>query len=82
MPVIEVDFKNKCLFCNREATKLCDKVTGEYTFAGHPPKGSGLPLHNVMMCSRPICDKCATHINGMDLCPKCVKEIKAVLIQK
>jgi len=82
MPVIEVGFENKCWFCNkRPGTKLCDKVTGEITYCGHNPKGPGFPLTEIAMCSRLMCDKCATHIKGMDLCPKCVKEIKEVLIK-
>ncbi len=76
MPVVQFP-EHPCQVCHkREATRLCDKILGEFTFAGHPPKGSGLPLHNIMTCDRPICDKCAVNIGGMDLCPKCLNEIK------
>ena len=76
--------QNVCVFCKkREATLLCDKVTGVMTYAGHPPKINGVtqnwPMESIMHCSRPMCEKCATNITGMDLCPKCLKEIKAAL---
>lgn len=77
--------KNRCEFCKkREATKLCDKVKGEYRYIGHPPRINGkvdwsIPMTGIMTCDRMICDECSTNIDGMDICPKCLKEIKKVL---
>jgi len=84
MGVIELP-ENRCEFCKkREATKQCDKVVGLMRYAGHPPRINGIPdwsipMENIMTCDKLICDKCSTHITGMDVCPKCLKEIKEVL---
>jgi hypothetical protein len=81
--------EHRCQFCGREATKLCDKVKGEYRWAGHPPRSIGMCIHptraftepmtGIITCDAMICDKCATNITGMDLCPKCLKEIRLAL---
>lgn len=69
----------KCDFCKkRVASKLCDKPKGERRYAGHPPENKG-PIEELITCDAMICDKCVTHITGMDLCPKCLKEIKDFL---
>jgi hypothetical protein len=91
MPENEVDFKHKCMFCHkREATRLCDRVTGGYHFIGHPPV-EGITHQKVFFtgksegiftCDRLICDECSTYINGMDFCPKCRDEIKEFLLNK
>lgn len=71
-----------CQFCGKKATKLCDKVKGEYRWIGHPPRSVSMtrafaePMTGIITCDATICDKCATNITGMDLCPKCSKEIK------
>ena len=85
--VHNADFTSeRCFFCNKPATKLCDFVTGTLRWAGHPPRYLTGGIHNpeasisyVMTCDRPICDKCAVHINkSFDLCPKHYKEIREV----
>ena len=84
---INPDFANKkkCISCGKQATKLCDIVTGVVSWAGHPPRMNGVfqdGIENVPMewnttCDNPICDKCGVHLNEhMDICPGCVKEIK------
>lgn len=81
------DFSNKkkCISCGRQATKLCDIVTGVASWAGHPPRKNGVftdqlgevPMEWNLTCDKPICEKCATHMNEhMDICPDCIKEIK------
>lgn len=77
--------KEKCIGCGKRATKLCDIVTGQARWAGHPPRSATGGVHNpeALMewnttCDKPICDKCTTHLNEhMDICPDCVKEIKS-----
>lgn len=74
--------ENRCQFCKkREATKLCDKVKGEYSYIGHPPKINGkidmtIQMTGLRTCDKKMCDICATNISGMDLCPDCLAEIK------
>jgi len=82
MPVIETDFKNKCVFCKkRPASKLCDKPIGTWYLFGHPRKKLGFitadgPMSGVSTCDNRMCNKCATTIDGMDICPKCAKKMK------
>lgn len=77
--------KERCEFCKkREATKLCDKVKGTWSWVGHPPKINGYidtkePMDGIITCDNKICDKCATNITGMDACPSCLEEIKKAL---
>ena len=75
--------KNVCEFCKkREATLLCDKVIGVSRWVVPP---SDLPLstdERIVTCSRRICKKCATNIDGMDLCPDCLRKIKEFLSVK
>ncbi len=83
-----------CEVCHkRKATRLCDKVKGEWRFAGHPPmeweqdpydgewyrKMSDIPMSGISTCDRKMCDECATNISGMDLCPRCIKEIREAI---
>jgi hypothetical protein len=77
MNVIELP-ENVCQFCKkREATRLCDKVKGEWRWVGHPPAFvKDKRMSRLITCDAEICDKCVTNITGMDLCPKCLKEIK------
>ena len=83
--VLGADFTSeKCIFCGKLATKLCDFVLGTARWAGHPPRyitggihNSESPMSHIMTCDRPICDKCAIHINeSFDICPKHYEEIK------
>lgn len=69
------DFSNKkkCISCGKQANLLCDIVTGAWRWAGHPPKVNGvaldIPLETKTTCDKPICDKCAIHLNEhMDIC--------------
>lgn len=71
--MIEPDFSNKkkCISCGKQATKLCDIVTGIYFSCG-----SSLSAGN-LTCDNPICEKCSVHLNEhMDICPVCIKKIK------
>ena len=74
------DFSNrkKCISCGKQATKLCDIVTGVASWAGHPPRKNGVftdqlgevPMQWNLTCDKPICDKCAVSLNEyMDICP-------------
>lgn len=86
MPIITANFENKCPFCHKhEATKLCDKAVGNYRWIGHPLRsvygypGSmyyGGKTTVIITCDRIMCDKCATRIDGMDICPCCLGKIK------
>lgn len=60
--------KNPCQVCKRkESTRLCDKVIGEFRYAGHPPRTQmakgNYEMSRVVTCDRPLCDDCAIHIN-------------------
>ena len=83
MSVIELP-KNVCQICKkREATRLCDKVKGEWRYIGHPPKINGIisqkSMSGIIMCDRLLCDQCTTNITGMDFCPKCLAETKSAI---
>lgn len=78
-----LSIEERCDVCKkRKATKLCDKVISEYRYCGHPPKTSsghflpGIDLVGTITCDKKLCDRCAVHITGMDLCPDCFEEIK------
>lgn len=82
---LEVDFKNKerCISCRKQATRLCDVITGVSRYAGHPPKIDGkisnVPMESTITCDNPICDKCTIKLNEyMDICPDCYKKIQAI----
>jgi len=71
--IIEPDFSNKekCISCGKQATKLCDIVTG-HVVTTSVKMGSWNTT-----CDKPICEKCSMHLNKyMDICPDCIKEIK------
>ena len=85
--MIEGDFQNKkkCMKCGKQATKLCDIVTGTAGWAGHVPRLEGVyvsglerePMSWNLTCDNPICEKCSVHLNEyMDICPDCIKKIK------
>ncbi|SFL09928.1 hypothetical protein SAMN02983006_00181 [Halanaerobium salsuginis] len=67
--------ENRCYFCGkREATLLCDKVKGE--IRAIDVGGPGVLSSGIITCDKPICEKCATHIDGADYCPDCVEKLK------
>jgi hypothetical protein len=71
--------ENICQSCKkREATLLCDKVLGTRHYCGHPPKNNG-KMNEIITCDNKICTKCAVNIDGMDVCPGCLRKIKKVL---
>lgn len=80
----------RCVFCKKEATKLCDFPMGYLNFVGHTPKilcvydskGNEISSDILNRCSRPICDDCSTEWNGMDFCPHCVDEMKNIIIRR
>lgn len=76
---VEVDFKNKAkCICGKQATRLCDVITGVSRYAGHPPK-INVPMESTITCDNPICDKCTIKLNEyMDICPDCYKKIQAI----
>ena len=86
--MIEGDFENKkkCMKCGKQATKLCDIVTGTAGWAGHPPRYLTQGVHNPevkmgwnLTCDNPICEKCSAHLSEhMDICPTCINKIKKI----
>ncbi len=89
-----IKLEEMCEICRkRKATKLCDRIKAEWHWAGHPPaywekdeytgemyklytKG---PMSGINTCDKKLCDMCATHVIGMDLCPGCFNELKNTL---
>lgn len=63
--------KDRCEFCGREATLLCDMPRKIVSHA----RGSGFNI-TVLTCDKKICVKCATRVNGYDFCPECVQKIR------
>lgn len=70
--------ENRCHFCGREATLLCDKVKGE--IRSIDIGGPGVISSGIMTCDKPICKDCATHIDGADYCRSCIDILKKALI--
>lgn len=78
---------NKCAFCAREATLLCDFPMGYIEFAGHVPRGLRVYTEDgdeissdiLTRCSRPICDKCALKWHGVDFCPYCIRKMEEIV---
>jgi len=78
-----------CVFCGKPATKLCDFPMGyagvifdlpeeEKVFDCH---GKDITADQMVTCSRPMCDECATEWEGMDFCPNCVeKKFKEIML--
>lgn len=61
--------KQRCEFCHREATLLCDMPVGEVI--------SSVDLQpRVQTCDENLCEYCATRIGAFDFCPDCVMKIK------
>lgn len=79
--IIELS-KEICEVCKKRPAKwLCDRVKGEFRHAGHPPKVNGIidfskPMSGLITCDTKLCNKCVKHIDGMDICPSCLKMIK------
>lgn len=87
-----IKLEELCEVCHkRKATKLCDRIKAEWHWAGHQPsvikewqgqyyreyqKG---PMSGIDTCDKKLCNVCATHVIGMDLCPMCLKELKQEL---
>lgn len=92
-----IKLEELCSVCHKKkATLLCDYIVHEWRFAGHPPfkytedvytgeiykELSDIPISGVQTCDRKICSDCATKFNGLDLCPKCVKQAINQLVIK
>lgn len=61
---------NKCYWCGKPSTRLCDFPVGwSYEIE------DGKKVMSIKICSRPICDDCATNYQGLDACPKCMAAI-------
>lgn len=82
--IIKFEPKTMCPFCKRrEATRLCDAPTARVRFCGHPPRAEMREyghfissLEELALCSRMICDECATEIAPeVDFCPHCMDRI-------
>lgn len=83
-----------CQVCHkRKATKLCDRIIRHWKWAGHTPmhwekdESTGTmyrayekgPISGTDTCDMKLCDQCATFVIGMDLCPRCLRELKQEL---
>ena len=64
-----IPHKERCLFCGRKATLLCDMPSKEIVtsidFKRH-----------VLTCDKNLCEECTTRIGVFDFCPDCVNKIK------
>lgn len=83
--VHKFDFMSeRCVFCGKPATKLCDIIISVQRYVGHPPRVNGIidpetPMEYKHTCDKPMCEKCAVHLNdNFDICPDHYKEIKRV----
>jgi hypothetical protein len=74
MDIIPID--ERCNFCRKRATKLCDYPVGHWVSPHMIAK-----VGKIITCSRQICDDCATNLGyETDFCPKCmdlIRELKA-----
>ena len=61
--------EDRCQFCGREATLLCDMPSMTVV-------SSADFVRRVWTCDKRICTKCTTRVNAFDFCPECVKKIK------
>lgn len=73
MPTVKyIPKKDRCQFCGRESTLLCDMPAGKVV-----SHARGLGFNStVLTCDKKICVKCATRVNGYDFCPECVQKIR------
>lgn len=61
--------EQRCAFCNREATLLCDMPDGIIT--------TSIDFQSeVVTCDKNLCEHCTTRIGVFDFCPDCVMKIK------
>lgn len=75
-----------CVFCGKNATKLCDFPMGYTGIIFDLPehekvfdhKGNDITFDQLVRCSRPMCDECGFEYRGMDFCPACVREMKKI----
>ncbi len=83
-----MDKEIKCVFCGKPATKLCDFPLGYTGIIFDLPEeekvfdyqGHDITADQLVRCSRPMCDECATHWRDMDFCPHCIDEMKKIII--
>lgn len=76
--VIELP-ENRCQSCGKkEATLLCDKVKMYSNNGIKCSRDNGCkPMKDkIHHCNKQICEDCATHIDGADYCPDCIKQLK------
>ena len=74
---------DRCNFCGKPATKLCDFPTGYHSMIFDLPedekyfdnKGHDITTEVLGRCSLPICDDCAIQYRGMDICPYCMNDL-------
>lgn len=59
----------RCAFCNRKATLLCDMPAGEVRTTANFKS-------YVITCDKNLCEKCTTRVGVFDFCPDCVHKIK------
>ena len=73
---------DRCIFCGKPATKLCDMPVSRWQWVGHAPKIGGLvdltdAGVNTTSCDKQMCDGCARDMGGgIDICPDCAKKVK------
>ena len=61
--------KERCAFCHREATLLCDMPVAEVC--------TSIDFKSyVQTCDKNLCEKCTTRVGAFDFCPDCVRKIK------
>lgn len=61
--------KERCAFCHREATLLCDMPVAEVC--------TSIDFKSyVQTCDKNLCEKCTTRVGAFDFCTDCVRKIK------
>lgn len=62
--------KERCEFCHRKATLLCDMPVAEVC--------TSIDFKSyVRTCDKNLCEKCTTRVGVFDFCPACIKKIKS-----
>lgn len=61
--------EQRCAFCHREATLLCDMPAADITTSVDFQS-------SVLTCDKNLCEHCTTRIGEFDFCPGCVMKIK------
>ena len=84
MPIIQGNFKRfdlpmeeRCFYCQRKATRLCDAYTG-IIFDAPNERGIKTPIQS-SQCSIPMCDECTTRYGDLDFCKEHKKELYKIL---